>query len=174
MDGLEDKYITSENMWVLNLPKPLIQPVFKVVWFFCKIKYTLAYLGFIWHYNVAFDLDYFELLLLMEYKLNRMRKQLKSSGNLEGSKQVEQTLLYLDQHQNAEKYVTLPKELQGKDVGELIHIGIDDKGQVNIDLDMSDETASEYKEYLDELVDYEDESWSLFWDSLKQKATNWL
>lgn len=174
MGDLKDKYLTSENMWVLNLPKFLVEPVFSIVWFKDKIKYTWQYVKFLWKTNSMFDLDYYELLECNEFKLNRMKQQLKNVGNPEASKQVEQSLLYLEQYRNAEEYVTLPEELQGKDVGELISISMNENGSINVDLNMSDETSKEYKEYLDELVCYEEDSWNLFWDSLKQKATNWM
>lgn len=174
MGDLKDKYLTSENMWILNLPKFLVEPVFSIVWLKDKIKYTWQYVKFLWKTNSMFDLDYYELLECNEFKLNRMKQQLKNVGNPDASKQVEQSLLYLDQYRNAEEYVTLPEELQGKDVSELVSISMNENGSINIDLDMSDETSKEYKDYLDELVGYEEDSWGLFWDSLKQKATNWI
>lgn len=174
MGDLKDKYLTSENMWILNLPKFLVEPVFSIVWLKDKIKYTWQYVKFLWKTNSMFDLDYYELLECNEFKLNRMKQQLRNVGNPEASKQVEQSLLYLDQYRNAEEYVTLPEELQGKNVSDLVSISMNENGSINIDLDMSDETSKEYKDYLDELVYYEEDSWNLFWDSLKQKATNWM
>ena len=174
MGDLEDKYLTSENMWVLNLPKPLIKPVFAVVWFFCKVKYICEYVGFLWSTNTVFDLDFLELLDYLEFKLKRMKKQLKFIGNVQGSKQVEQSLLFLEQHRNADKYVSLPKELKGKNVEDYVHFSITDEGQVDIQLNMSDELSTKYKHYIDELVTYKEESWTMFWDSLKDKATNWM
>ena len=170
----EDKYITSDTLWILNLPKPLIRPVSNIIWYFFKIKNTFEYISYMWSNNVVFDLDSNELLLLLEYKLKRTNKQLAKSGNPQGSKEIEQTLLYLDQYNRAEEYVTLPKELIDKDINSLIKLDLDENGQVNVSFDMPDDVAERYKEYLDELVYYETESWSLFWDSLKQKAIYWV
>ena len=169
---LEEKYLTEENMWVLNLPTWLEKPVFTVVHFFCKVKYTVDYLKFLWKGNYMFDLDYIELLDLMDFKMGRMQKQMNFIGNTKASKEIEQTRMYLEQHDNAEDYVTVPEKFAGKTVSDLFSVEMDgDNIQLNSKL--SQEETDDYSNYLLTLNDYAQESWDLYWESLKENVTNW-
>ena len=174
MGDLEDKYLTSENMWILNLPKWIEKPVFSIVHFFCKVKYTSEYLKFLWVNNYVFDLDYLELIGSLEFRLDRMKSKMRFTGNTQASKDIEQVLLYLRQHTDAENYVTMPKSLQGKDINNLVNISLTDSGEINMSFNMSDDETDEYKDYIENLTDYEEESWSLFWDGIKNNVRDWV
>ena len=170
---LEDKYLSTENMWVLNLPAWLEKPVFAVVHFCCRVKYTLEYAMYIWKHNLGFDLDYMELSELFVFKLERMKKQMEFIGNLKASKQIEQSLMYLEQYTNAEDYVNVPEKFQKMTASDLFNIGLDEEGNLTFDSNLDDESTQEYGKYLANVSDYADESWKLFWKSLETNVTNW-
>lgn len=160
-------------MWILNLPAWLEKPVFAVVHFCCKVKYTLEYAAYIWKHNLGFDLDYLELSELFSFKLERMKKQMEFIGNLRASKQIEQSLLYLEQYVNAEDYVAVPKQFEKMTASDLFSIGTDDTGNISFESKLNDEDTQAYGKYLSNIADYTNESWKLFWKSLEANVTNW-
>lgn len=170
---LEDKYLTTENMWVLNLPTWLEKPVFKVVHFLCRVKYTLDYAKFIWKNNLGFDLDWLELSELFVFKLDRMKKQMVFLGNLKASKQIEQTLMYLEQYLHAEDYVSVPEKFRQMTASDLFNIGLDDEGNLTFDSNLDENDTKEYEKYLGNVAEYTSESWKLFWKSLESNITDW-
>lgn len=173
MNDLEDKYLTSENMWILNLPSWLEKPVFRAVHFLCKIKYTFEYAKHIWKTNDCFDLDGMGLVDLLEFKLERMQKQMTYLGNIKASKQIEQALLYCHQYFGAEDYVSLPAKFAGKLAEDLFDISLDSSNNLQLSTKMSKEDNKEYAQYLADLTSYAGESWNLFWKQLKDHVAEW-
>ena len=114
-----------------------------------------------------------ELSELFVFKLERMKKQMEFIGNLKASKQIEQSLMYLEQYTNAGDYVNGPEKFQKMTASDLFNIGLDEEGNLTFDSNLDDESTQEYGKYLANVSDYADESWKLFWKSLETNVTNW-
>lgn len=173
MSNLEDKYLTTQNMWITDLPKFIGKPLFAIVHYFKKIKNCIQYLQYIWKNNLCFDMDYLEFLTLLEYKLTRMSQQMEFVGNMRAKSQIKQTLLYLEQYMNADTYVSCPKFMRERSITDLVDINIADDGTISWDNKMSDAEQEEYTKYILNLSDYEQESWDMFWKELNENLVSW-
>lgn len=173
MTGLEDKYLTTKNMWITELPNFIGKPLFAIVHFFKKVKNTVEYFRYIWKYDLCFDMDYLEFLGLMEYKLERMTDVMEDVGNERAKKQIQQTLMYLEQYLEADVYVSYPEFLKDKKISDLMDVSLDENGNVQLNTKLTEEETEEYTKYIQNLADYEEESWDLFWGELKDNLVTW-
>lgn len=170
---LEEKYLTTENMWVLDLPKFLQGPVFAVVHFFDRVKRTCEYIKFLWKSKSMLDLDYYEFIALTDFKLKRMQRQMDCIGNIKASKQIEQARMYLDQYWNAETYVTVPDKFKDKTITDFFDISLGEGDEVLLNSRLDEKDSEEYTNYLAQVQDYAEESWDLYWKTLKENICDW-
>ena len=173
MTGLEDKYLTTKNMWITELPKFISKPLFATIHFFEKVKYSLEYFRYIWKHDLCFDMDCLEFLSYMEFKLSRMKDRMDDVGNLQAKKQIKQALLYLEQYSNAESYVSCPEFLKEKSVLDFMDIQVNDDGVVSFVSKLSGDEKEEYTKYIQNLAEYEEESWDMFWKELSDNMMGW-
>ena len=170
---INEDYLTNKSMWLINLPIPIGNVVFKLLLFYKRVVGLCKYIGFLWKYQCTLDHDYREILDLMCFKLQNVRQQFNQSGKTTEERNMIQSELFLHQYLRPDLYVTVPEFLQGKDILDFIEVKVDSSGEVSIETKLEGKELEAFNKYKRELSRFKESSWEFFWSSLATNARSW-
>lgn len=170
---INEDYLTNKSMWIINLPIPVGNVVFKLLLFYKRVVGLCRYIKFLWKYKCTLDHDYSEILDMMCFKLQNVRRQFKQLGKTSEERNMIQSELYLHQYLHPDLYVITPEFLQGKDISDLVEIKVDNNGEVYIETKLDGDELEAFNRYKRELFRFKESSWEFFWGSLATNARSW-